>query len=121
MSLGSALFHRILSESRKKFAYLSQGTIRPDSQRLLGEVTRTYDRIWADPGKAAKRERWARIKGVPAYGGPVSGPDLTILATAADAAESRDVELLTLDHDFIPFADEIEADLGVRIRSGWEL
>ncbi|MDE1832252.1 MAG: hypothetical protein KGI02_07775 [Thaumarchaeota archaeon] len=47
--------------------------------------------------------------------GPPTGNDLVILGTAARLAEKYDVEILTFDHDFIVFSDEIKKVFNVDI------
>jgi hypothetical protein len=104
-----------VQESFRRFDCLHNGFIVPDDNSLLCDVKKMYDDIWKESTLSGKRETWARIKNTKVSGGPPSGPDLVILSTAANLAKTNKVSLLTFDHDFIVFADEIQKTFGVEI------
>lgn len=93
----------------------------PDDLSFLWKVENTYATIWSDPAKDQKKKKWAIIKKTTLDRGPPRGADLKILATASKLAQTRDVELLTFDNDFILFADEIYDQCDVFVKNAWEL
>ena len=84
-------------------------------ESLIKKVNEFYRKIWADPSLQKKREVWSKIKKKDINEGPPTGADIIILATAL-AFSDEEVELLTLDSDFIIFKDEIEGELRVYVR-----
>jgi len=72
----------------------------------INKVRSFYRKIWLNPSLEHKRQAWARLKRKEVDDGPPSGADLEILATAVELTDG-DVELLTLDNDFLVFKDEI--------------
>ena len=100
---------------------IDQGVSIDDDKSELGRVRALFQSIWADPSKEAKRLEWARVKKRPVESGPPSGADHVILSTAASLAKDNDVELLTFDHDFTIFRDEILQSLSVTVVNAYEL
>jgi predicted nucleic acid-binding protein len=89
--------------------------IYPSYYELIPDVCMFYIDIWKDPAKDSKKRTWESIKKRQLKDGPPTGNDLVILATAAKLAELYEVELLTFDHDFIVFSDEIKKVFNVTV------
>jgi len=88
--------------------------VKEPSEASIKRVREFYQEIWECPSLQFKREIWARLKKKLVSAGPLGGADVLILATALDV--KNDVEFLTLDNDFLVFADEIKETLGIVVR-----
>lgn len=121
LQLNAVTVHNLVHKSFAKFNHLSNGVIKPDDRTLLHDVERMYGAIWNDAAKDSKKSRWAAIKRKNVSDGPPDGSDLVILATAAKLAQADNVELLTFDHDFIAFSEEINQTFNVMVLDGWQL
>ena len=121
VSFPASTIQTLVQLSFLNFNKLTQDQIHPDCLSLLSNVENMYATIWNDFTKNKKREQWAQIKKTTVDKGPPRGPDLKILATTAKIAQDEVVELLTFDNDFILFADEILAHLGISVKNGWLL
>ncbi|MDE1844291.1 MAG: hypothetical protein KGI10_03065 [Thaumarchaeota archaeon] len=105
---------RLMAPSFSRFHNLYD-TLSPSYYELIPDVCMFYIDIWKDPSKDTKMKTWESIKKKQIRDGPPTGNDLVILATAAKLAEQYDVEILTFDHDFIVFSDEIKKVFNVSI------
>lgn len=105
----------------KFFRLLGRPAPLEDDIALMGDVKTMYDDIWNDPSKASKRNDWASHKGVNVSAGPPTGFDLLLLSTAAKLAKKYNVQLLTYDHDFIDFEDEIDDKFDVNVINGYHI
>ncbi len=90
------------------------------STTSLDKVAKFYADLWKRPEMKYKIEKWASIKRKKPSEGPPSGADLKILAVAVDNTHSQS-ELVTFDHDYIVFSDEITRDLGIMVTNGFLL
>ncbi len=95
--------------------YSLYDTISPSYYELIPDACMFYINIWKDASKDYKKKTWESIKKRHLKDDPPTGNDLVILATAAKLAERYDVEILTFDHDFIVFSDEIKKVFNVNI------
>ncbi len=107
--------YRLVQESFKRFSDLHNNSTLPDNDTLLENVRKMFDDIWKYPALAGKRETWARMKKTKVSAGPPGGADIEILATIANIAKTNKVSLLTFDHDFLVFTEEIQSMFGVEI------
>lgn len=98
-----------------RFQTLHKGVIHDDDLSLLSRVYDMYRCIWSNSSKDEKKRIWASKKRKLVSDGPPMDGDLFILSTAAKLAETYDVELLTLDHDFIIFKDEIKTEFNILV------
>ncbi len=121
LSFQASTIQKLIRLSFSNFNRLTQNQIYPDDKSLLPDVKDMYATIWDDSTKNEKKKRWAKIKTKTVDDGPPDGPDLTILSTTAKLAQDGIVELLTFDHDFILFAEEIFGQFGVSVKNGWLL
>lgn len=67
------------------------------------------------PSKNIKISNWATAKHLKPSDGPPQGSDEIILSTIASIAIVNPTELLTFDHDFLIFSDEIKQNFCVNI------
>lgn len=104
----------LMAPSLSRF-YSLYDTISPSYYELIPDACMFYIDIWKDTSKDSKKKTWESIKKRHLKDGPPTGNDLIILATAAKLAERHDVEILTFDHDFIVFSDEIKKVFNVNI------
>ena len=99
----------------KRFKKLEDSIIEDDITKL-GEVRKMYSIIWKDTSKSTKISQWASFKHKKISEGPPQGSDEIILSTAAKLIDHGQVELLTFDHDFIIFSDEIQKTFCVDVK-----
>ncbi|HET7337093.1 MAG TPA: hypothetical protein VFJ23_04295 [Candidatus Nitrosotalea sp.] len=104
----------LMTPSFSRF-YSLYDAISPSYYELIPDACMFYIDIWKDTSKDSKKKTWESIKKRHLKDGPPTGNDLVILATAAKLAERYDVEILTFDHDFIVFSDEIKKVFNVDI------
>ena len=104
----------LMAPSFSRF-YSLYDIISPSYYELIPDACMFYIDIWKDTSKDSKKKTWESIKKRQLKNGPPTGNDLVILATAARLAEQYDVEILTFDHDFIVFSDEIKKVFNVDI------
>ena len=105
---------KIITDALLRYRDLCQkGRIVQDDPSQIDKIRAMYATIWADRRKGDKVLAWGRVKRKRPTEGPPSGPDLVILSTASALGKSAQVELLTFDHDFILFSDEIQNESGV--------
>lgn len=104
----------LMAPSFSRF-YNLYDTISPSYYELIPDACLFYINIWKDTSKDSKKKTWESIKKRQLKDGPPTGNDLVILATAAKLAERYEVEILTFDHDFIVFSDEIKKVFNVNI------
>jgi len=113
--LGSKLIPPLLTSAQNNFNKLkAKCDVKEPSEASIKRVREFYQEIWECPSLQFKREIWARLKKKLVSAGPLGGADVLILATALDV--KNDVEFLTLDNDFLVFADEIKETLGIVVR-----
>ena len=117
-SFQASTIQKLIRDSMLKFDRLTQKQIYPDNLSLLSEVKHMYAVIWNDPTKKREKNLWATKKHMNVADGPPGGPDLHILSTTATLEKYNIVELLTLDNDFILFANEILYHFSVSIKDG---
>lgn len=98
-----------------RFEKFCEGTIIEDNSSKALNVRKMYYEIWKDPLKTSKISNWASAKRLKPKEGPPQGSDEIILSTAANLADSNPTELLTFDHDFLIFAEEIKQNFCVDI------
>lgn len=102
-----------------RFFNMSKSTPVIHDASKYGDVTTMYATIWADGTKLDKRQTWAALKKCKLEDGPPKGNDLIILSTAAQLTTQCSIRLLTFDHDFILFSDEIRDAVCIQIENGW--
>jgi hypothetical protein len=112
----SAMQIRYLSTlAIQRFHKLRNGIIVNDDSSKALEVRKMYYGIWKDPGKKSKISNWASAKRLKPANGPPQGSDEIILSTVASIANTNSTELLTFDHDFLIFKDEIKQNFCVDV------
>ncbi|AIF82372.1 hypothetical protein NTE_01138 [Candidatus Nitrososphaera evergladensis SR1] len=109
----------LVHKSLENFSRLHKNYgILPDDVSLMPNVENMYANIWSG-GNTLQIQVWVSIKkkNSPADG-PPRGNDLRILSTSAKFATYIKTELLTFDHDFIAFEQEIRKTFGLDIING---
>lgn len=109
--------YRLVQLSYQRFNRLQNNPIIENNNSLLRGVRQLYSDIWSDSSKESKRQTWAARKRVNVSSGPPTGADLIILSTVASMANPRRIRLLTFDHDFIVFKDEILQTFNVEVEN----
>ena len=99
----------------QRFQKLRDGIIIDDDISKALDVRKMYYGIWKDPAKTSKISNWATAKRLKPSDGPPQGRDEIILSTIASIAIAKPTELLTFDHDFLIFSDEIKQNFCVNI------
>ncbi|MEX2192490.1 MAG: hypothetical protein WD717_03825 [Nitrosarchaeum sp.] len=99
----------------QRFQKLRNGIIIDDDISKALEVRKMYYGIWKDSTKISKISNWAIAKNMQSSDGPPQGSDEIILSTVASIANSKSTELLTFDHDFLIFKDEIKQNFCVDV------
>ncbi|MCP8311027.1 MAG: hypothetical protein L6N95_03205 [Candidatus Methylarchaceae archaeon HK01B] len=114
---------RLVHEALGRYIRLlkSDYKIIDPSNKSLKKVTKIYSKIWNDPALCDKLLIWSGFKKLDISNGPPKGGDIVILAYAVDLVSEGSIELLTFDHDFIVFSDEIYRELGVNVRNAGTL
>lgn len=105
----------LVRKSTENFGKLTVSGLLDNDITFLPNVSKMYSDIWNNPQKRTKIQTWATMKHVNITDGPPGGNDLLILSTAANLAKDKQVELLTFDHDFVVFGDEIKETFGVTV------
>lgn len=105
----------LVNSSLHRFGKLVKVRFVEDELALLGEAQKMYQDIWTDKAKESKVRTWGRLKRKNPEDDPPTGGDLFILATAAALTKNHDVSILTFDHDFLIFHEEIKSTFGINI------